>query len=95
LSELTELFTKYQRARKKKNELEQEIALLKAAIQKQLGPNETREGVYREVRETRSVSYAKALPEIKALVPKTRQPEIEKILERNSTVSKRESIKEA
>lgn len=89
------LFSEYRSLSKEIKDLEKERDAILDILKSKIPKNETKAGITHKVTEGKSVSYAKALPEIKTLVPKTKQPEIDTILENHTKWYERHKIEEA
>lgn len=89
---VSELFAKYEAAKKARIDLEKTEDLLKTALKSLINPNEERDGVFRKVTVTQNVSYSKVLS---SLVPKLTPKYLafyEESLKENTTESSRETF---
>jgi hypothetical protein len=90
---VADLFRRYNDLSKEIRDLEKERDLIKEQLQAKIPPNQAKAGVYHEVTESKSISYAKALPDLKSLIPKTKYPEVDIILTNHTKYYERHKLK--
>jgi hypothetical protein len=89
-----EIYKELKDAQSRRKEAEKDEKLLKEKLRALIPDNQEKGGIYHKVTYSNSVSYAKAFPEIKSLIPKTKHEEADKILESFTTAYPRHTFKE-
>lgn len=87
------IYHEYENAVSLRKQAQENENLLKDKLKSLIPENAEKGGIIRRTTYGKSISYAKALPEIKSLIPKTRHPDADRIIEEYTTTFPRDSFK--
>lgn len=90
-----DIFKEYQGKKAELKALEKDISILQDKLKASIPENDEKGGVMHKVTYSKSVSYAKALPDLKTLIPKTKYKDVDKILASYTSTYPRHTFKEA
>lgn len=92
---IADLWDQYQAAHDQAKAAADKEKLLKGMLTEYVSPGKTEAGIRHDVRQTKSISYAKALPHTQALIPKSKQPEVTVILDNFTSTSEAHTLRPA